>query len=131
MAQREMVYLLPGVVIVFDRVQSTTGTVQTWQLVSPVKPAISGSNATFANAGHKLKVQKIRGGTLSITCMPTVDSDYTGGYRLDETWPGGNNRYLNILSLDGIVSSATAITDATHFGVTVRPHERPHGDGDI
>jgi len=119
MAQREMVYLLPGVVIVFDRVQSTAGTVQTWQLASPVAAAISGSNATITNAGHKLRVQKIRGGTLSVTSMPSVDSDYTGGYRLDETMAGGNNRYLHILSIDGIVSTTTAVTDVTHYGVTV------------
>jgi hypothetical protein len=119
MSQREMVYLLPGVVVVFDRVQSSAGTVQTWQLASPVSPAISGSNATFANAGHKLRVQKIRGGTLSVTSMPAVDSDYTGGYRLDETWPGGNNRYLHILSLDGVVLSTTALADTTHYGVTI------------
>ena len=82
--------------------------------------AISGSNATITNAGHTLKIQKIRGGSLSVTSMPTVDSDYTVGYRLDETLAGGNNRYLHVLSIDGCVSSVTSLSDTTHYGVTVR-----------
>src|SRR5207249_4996064 len=52
--QREIVYLLPDVVIVFDRVQSASGTTQTWQLASPVAASISGSTAAIANAGHTL-----------------------------------------------------------------------------
>jgi hypothetical protein len=116
---REMLYLLPNVVIVFDRVQSTAGTAQTWQLVSPVAPVISGANATFTNAGHTLKIQKIKGGTSSVTAMPSVDSDFSGGYRLDETLAGGNNRYLHVLSIDGSVSSAVAVNDTTHLGVKV------------
>jgi hypothetical protein len=117
--QREMVYLLPDVVIVFDRVQSTSGTSQTWQLASPVAASISGSTATITNAGHALHVQRISGGAMSITSMTSVDSDYSGGYRLDETMAGGDNRYLHVLSIDGSVSSTTSAGDATHPGVTV------------
>jgi hypothetical protein len=117
--QREMVYLLPDVVVVFDRVQSASGTSQTWQLASPVAASISGATATLANAGHTLNVQKISGGTMSVTNMTSVDADFAGGYRLDEAMPGGDNRYLHVLSIDGSVSSTTAAGDATHPGVTV------------
>jgi hypothetical protein len=41
----------------------------------------------------------------------TSDSDFTGGYRLDETAAGGDNCYLHVLSIDGAVSSATAQGD--------------------
>jgi hypothetical protein len=119
--QREMVYLLPNVVIVFDRVQSATGTTQTWQLASPVAASISGSTATIRNAGHTLKIQKIKGGgALSVTSMSSIDADYSGGYRLDESMAGGNNRYLHILSVDGNVLSAASVGDTLHPGVTVQ-----------
>jgi len=117
--QREMVYLLPDVVIVFDRVQSASGTTQTWQLASPVAASISGSTATITNAGHTLRIQKLSGGTLGVTSMPSVDSDFSGGFRLDETMAGGDNRYLHVLSIDGSVSSTASAGDATHPGVTV------------
>ena len=117
--QREMVYLLPDVMIVFDRVQSASGTTQTWQLASPVAASISGSTATITNAGHTLRIQKLSGGTLGVTSMPSVDSDFSGGFRLDETMAGGDNRYLHVLSIDGSVSSTAAAGDATHPGVTV------------
>ncbi|HMG56489.1 MAG TPA: hypothetical protein VK601_23475 [Kofleriaceae bacterium] len=117
--QREMVYLQPDVVVVFDRIQSAGGTSQTWQLVSPVAASISGATATITNAGHALKVQKISGGTMSVTSMTSIDSDYSSGFRLDETMPGGDNRYLHVLSIDGSVSSTATAGDATHPGVTV------------
>jgi hypothetical protein len=111
---REMVYLEPNVVIVYDRVASASGTSQTWQLATPVAPSISGSTATISNAGHTLTVQRLAPSTASsaVTSMPSVSSDYHGGYRLDETASGGNNRYLHVLSIDGAVTSATASGDA-------------------
>jgi hypothetical protein len=117
--QRELVYLLPDVVVVFDRVQSAGGTTQTWQLASPAAASISGATASLTNAGHTLNVQTISGGTMSVTSMPSVDSDYSAGFRLDETMAGGDNRYLHVLSIDGSVSSTASAGDATHPGVTV------------
>jgi len=117
--QREVVYLLPDVVVVFDRVQSPAGTTQTWQLASPSAASISGSVASIAGSGHTLKVQELSGGSMSVTPFTSVSSDYSGGSRLDETMAGGDNRYLHVLSIDGAAPSVTAAGDATHPGVTV------------
>ena len=119
-SQREILYLLPDVVVVFDRVQSASGTTQTWQLATPVAATISGALATISSSGHALKVQKLSGGTMSVTPFTSVSSDYSGGFRLDETMAGGDNRYLHVLSIDGSATSVTAAGDATHPGVTVR-----------
>jgi prepilin-type processing-associated H-X9-DG protein len=37
-----------------------------------------------------------------------ADADLTGGFRTDETMPGGDHRYLNVLFVDGAVTSVTA-----------------------
>ena len=103
--------LQPDVIIVFDRVQSPAGTSQTWQLASPVAASISGATATISTAGHALKVQKISGGTMSVTSMPSIDSDYSGGFRLDESMPGGDNRYLHVLSIDSDTAGANLVLD--------------------
>jgi hypothetical protein len=57
---------------------------------------------------------------MAVTSMRSVNSDFTGGFRLDETMPGGDNRYLHVLSIDGSVSSTTPAGDASRPGVTVR-----------
>ncbi|HEX8107504.1 MAG TPA: hypothetical protein VF516_07230 [Kofleriaceae bacterium] len=117
--QREVVYLQPDVVVVFDRVQSAAGTTQTWQLASPAAASISGNLASIASSGHTLKVQQIAGGSMSVTPFTSVSSDYAGGFRLDETMSGGDNRYLHVLSIDGAASSVTPAGDASNPGVTV------------
>ena len=115
---REMVYLKPDVFVVFDRVQSASGTTQTWQLATPVQPQISGTSATIAGT-HQLHVEKISGGTMSVHNY-AGDADMSGGFRLDETQPGGDQRYLHVLSIDGSVGSTSAAGDATHPGVTIQ-----------
>jgi hypothetical protein len=111
---REMLYLQPNVVIVYDRVASGSGTSQTWQLVTPVQPSISGNTATITNAGHTLSVQRLAPADASATTrsMSSVSGDFHGGYRLDETASGGDKRYLHVLSIDGGATSATAQGDA-------------------
>jgi len=107
--QRELLYLAPDVVVVFDRVQSAADTAQTWQLAVPVAPSISGATATIANAGHTLSVARIApvGAAMSVyNCLS--DPDLKGGYRLDERLPGGDQRYLHVLAMDGAVASASA-----------------------
>jgi hypothetical protein len=43
----------------------------------------------------------------------TADSDFNGGFRLDETSAGGDVRHLHVLSVDNAVASATATGDST------------------
>jgi hypothetical protein len=114
---REFVYLKPDVVVVFDRVQTASGTTQTWQLAAPVQPAVSGNSATIANAGHSLEVTRVApsAGSMS-TYGYAANSDFTGGHRLDLAQPGGDNRYLHVLAVD---NAATSIAAAGPTGVTV------------
>jgi len=118
--QRELVYVQPNVAIVFDRVQSASGTTQTWQLAVPTAPAISGNLATITNAGHTLQLTRIAPSAAAMSTYSfTADADFNGGFRLDQTVAGGDQRYLHVLSVDGAVSSTTAAGSATQPGVTV------------
>jgi hypothetical protein len=121
--QREVIFVQPDVIIVYDRVSSAAGTTQTWQLQAPTAPSISGAQATITNAGHSLAVTKIQGGNLA-SYDQRADSDLTGGYRLDETVAGGDNRFLHVMSVDGAATSTTAngsdgVTVALANGQTV------------
>jgi hypothetical protein len=106
--QRELVYLQPNIVVVYDRVQTTADTTQTWQLAAPVAPSVAGTTATISNAGHTLSVMRIAPSSAAMTVYDfRADPDLKGGFRLDERLPGGDQRYLHVLALDGAVSSAS------------------------
>ncbi len=114
--QREIVYLQPNTVVIYDRVNTAGDTTQTWQLATPVSPSISGTNATIGGA-HTLSVQRLVPATGASSAYRLAStSAYRAGYRLDTTQPGGDRRYLHVLSIDGSVTSAIASGDN---GVTV------------
>jgi hypothetical protein len=113
--QREIVYLKPDTVVVYDRVTSGSGTQQVWQLATPTAPSVSGATATISGA-HALHVERLAptSATSSVFSYTNdASGDYNGGYRLDETAPGGDQRFLNVLSIDGAVRSASASGDST------------------
>ena len=111
--QRELVYLKPNVVIVYDRVASAPGTTQTWQLATPTAATLTGATATVAGT-HSLTIQRLAPASASaaVTNLAATVTDYNGGYRLDETNAGGNVRYLHVLSIDGGAISATVAGDS-------------------
>src|SRR5439155_8794265 len=113
--QREVVYLQPDTIVVYDRVTSAAGTQQVWSLASPKSPAISGATTTFTGT-HALHVKRLApSATASAFSYASQDpsGDYSAGYRLDETVGGGDQRFLHVLSIDGAVASASAANDST------------------
>jgi hypothetical protein len=111
--QREIVYLKPNVIVVYDRVATAAGTTQTWELVSPTAPTMAGAVATIGGT-HSLRVQRLAPAspTATVTNMANL-TGYRGGYRLEAAMAGGDQRYLHVLSIDGSVTSATATGDST------------------
>jgi hypothetical protein len=107
--QRDIVYLAPDVVVVFDRVTSDSATRQTWQLPTPNKPAITGDRATLVNGAHELVVTRIAGGGAMSAFDLKADADFTGGWRLENRSTGGDNRYLHVLSIDGAAQETKAV----------------------
>jgi hypothetical protein len=111
--QREVVFLQPDVVIVYDRVRSAAGTTQVWQLPTPVRPTLAGASTTIAST-HTLRVQRLAPASATSSVYDyTADSDFSGGFRLDETSAGGDVRHLHVLSIDNALASATAVNDST------------------
>ncbi len=111
--QRELVFLPPNVVVVYDRVATAAGTQQTWQLATPASPSISGASASITGSGHTMTVQRLAPAASSSVHAMTAESDYNGGYRLDETIAGGDQRYLHVLSIDGAATGVTSANDST------------------
>lgn len=108
---RQIVFLKPDIVVIHDRVRYPAGTsTKTFQLPTPFPPTISGRSASWNNGAHTLHVHAIApaAATLSITSMPSLDPDFTSGYRFDSSLTGGGEtRFVNVLAIDNAVSSVT------------------------
>jgi len=122
--QREIVYLEPSTVIVYDRLVTRTGTNSyvVFQLVTPVAPPMAnGTSHPFTTDQHTLTLEDVvmpPSATSSIFDFKQSDSsEFNGGFRLDQkTTTGGNNRFLHVLTIDG---AATGITSSGSDGVTM------------
>ncbi|HEX3759378.1 MAG TPA: hypothetical protein VHW23_11760 [Kofleriaceae bacterium] len=129
MVQREMVYIQPDTVVVYDRLSTKVGGQVVFQLVSPVSPpTATGTTHTFTTivnppkttVAHTLTLEDVitpPGTTPSIVDMSKEDSDFMGGFRLEETAAAAtNNRFLHVLTIDGAASN---IASSGSDGVTM------------
>jgi len=118
--ERELVFIEPDTLVVFDRVTTASGTQQIWQLNAPVAPAISGARAQVASGGHTLAIDRLApaAATSSVFSWAT-DSDFSDGYRLDETVAAGAQQYLHVLSVDGAVTSTARADASGRIGATI------------
>ena len=122
--QREMIYLQPDTVVTFDRVSSTGS--QVWSLAFPKMPTIAGKITTETASGHTLTVNRVTESAATSTIYSyQSDSDFNGGYRLDETVPGGDHAWLHVTYIDGGVTNVTA-TDATSADITLAGGKMVH-----
>jgi hypothetical protein len=119
--QRELVYLQPDTVVVYDRLATKVGGKVVFQLVSPVSPpSATGTTHTFTTTanppktlvGHTLTLEDVitpPNTAPAIVDMSKADSDFMGGFRLEETADSGNNiRFLHVLTIDGAAASITS-----------------------
>jgi hypothetical protein len=123
-SKREIVFLKPDIVVVFDRVQYTPGTsVKTFQLPTPYLPTISGRTASFSNGTSSLRLHAVApaGAALSSIPMSTVDADFEGGYRIDVAVTGsGETKFMNVLSIDNAAATVTGSpTDSGEVGIAL------------
>ena len=116
---REIIFIRPGVTVVFDYTVTTAGITKTWQLNSPYRPSVSGSQATVAGPQADMTVRTLlpANATASIhdwsgdsrfQASYTDSSDtLTTGYRMDVSSSNQAETFLNVIDTEGLVESAT------------------------
>jgi hypothetical protein len=118
--QREIVFVEPDVVVVYDRAASASGTQQVWQLVSPAAFTVNGATASMSASGHQMSVQRVlpaAGATATARSLP--GGEEPGGFRLDDTVAGGTVRHLHVISLDGAATASTSSPMGSDDGVSI------------
>jgi hypothetical protein len=82
---------------------------QTWQLATPAQPTTSGTRTTIQGKQHTLSIERVAPASATASVHDyTTDSDFNGGFRLDEAVAAGDQRYLHVLWIDGAVGSVSA-----------------------
>ncbi len=114
--QRELVFIEPDVVVVYDRADSAAQ--QVWQLVSPDMFVLGGSGAGTVGGSHSLAVQRILPASATARGV-ALDGDFSGGFRYEETSAAGSVRHLHVVSVDTPVASATASPSGNDDGVAI------------
>ncbi len=113
--QREVVYIAPSCLVVYDRLTLGSGASAVFQLAMPNTPTLTASGATASASSHTLNVQKVAGDDVVASVHSYTDdgSDFMGGFRFDETVAGGAERHLlHVIWLDGAVGTAVAAGDS-------------------
>jgi hypothetical protein len=122
--QREVIYLAPDTVVIFDRTSSTGS--QVWSLAFPKLPTIAGAITTETASGHTLTVNRLtEAAATSAIHNYSTDNDFSTGFRLDETVPGGDHAWLHVAYVDAAVTAVTA-TDATSADITLAGGKQVH-----
>lgn len=120
--EREMVFIKPDVLVVFDRVDTSAASERIWQLNTPIQPTLAAATATLAGDQATLIVRRIAPVDAESSVFDwTADEDMNGGYRIDTTYasPDGSSQFLHVLSTDDAVLSATASDAGSQLGVEV------------
>ncbi len=116
--QRELVYIEPDTVVVYDRADSASGAQQIWQLLSPASFTVNGATASVTASGHTLTAQRILPASAAGTSR-ALTGDFSGGFRYEEASAGGSVRHLHVISIDGAVTSATSSPGSGQDGVSL------------
>lgn len=120
--EREMVFIRPDVLVVFDRVDTSGASERVWQLNTPIQPTLNDPTATITGAEATLVVRRIAPDDASSSVFDwTADDDMYGGFRIDTEHadPGGSSRFLHVLSTDGAVMNAVASHAGSQLGVAI------------
>ena len=118
--EREVVFVEPDCVVVFDRVATGAGTTQIWQLSAPTAPQVAGATATIDGAAFDLRVERIAPATATTSVHAwSGDGEFARGHRLDTTVAGGDNQLLHVLSIGTTVTAATRSDADGRIGVAI------------
>ncbi|MCA9626703.1 MAG: heparinase II/III family protein [Myxococcales bacterium] len=113
---RELVYLKPDVVVLFDRVDTASASRFVWQANAPT--AFSGQLSGFS-AGP-LRVLSVHPSNVSpdVVSWPNADSDISSGYRLDlSSGPGNTARFLTVVARGDVIATSGPRSAGGSLGV--------------
>jgi hypothetical protein len=120
--ERQIVFLRPDTLVVFDRLQSSGSLTRTWQMTTLRAPQVAAGSATLPGGDTDLTLRVVEpsGATLGVVSWPAEDSDFSSGSRLQVADAAGTESFfLVVIDLDGAVASVTAANGSGTRGATI------------
>jgi hypothetical protein len=120
-AERQLIFLRPDTVVVFDRVRSSgSGVTKTWQMSTLRTPQVGTGTATLPGGATDLSLHVVEPAarTPGVVSWPSEDSDFSSGSRLEVDVTAGDDAFfLVVIDLDGAIASVSGAGGATTRGV--------------
>lgn len=121
-AQRELLLIKPGCLVVFDRASANSAAVsRVFGLNMGTAPAIVGSKLTLSTGGHSAECWRLApvGLPWTTTAYPVGDFP-SGGVRAQATHNTGTaSRFLHVIGIDADVSAVSVSDTASATGVAI------------
>jgi hypothetical protein len=92
---REIVYLKPNQLVVYDRVEPNPGESYQWNLHFPVRPSVTAGRYTAESGGAGIALVKLLGGSATIVSDRDIGS---GAYRVEVAGPP-DGRFLHAIEV--------------------------------
>lgn len=118
--QREIVWLKPNVILVFDRVQWAGDAVQQWN--SPINPTIASNVATLTGTSSKVELRLLAPASTNWTesTLTSIDPDITAGFHLEaSTAAAAGAVFLTVIVVDDAASNVVRSDDGGWIGATL------------
>ena len=110
---RELVYLKPDVLVVYDRVDpKPSGEGYSWRLHFPVQPSASGGRYTATYQGGGITLIPLQGGAASVHADNDLTVEASGAWRVEEAAPA-DGRFLNVVAVASGAAPAPATSVVT------------------
>jgi hypothetical protein len=134
---RELIYIKPGVTVVFDHVVTAASISKTWQLNSPYRPSVSANQATFVAPSAVMRVTTLlpAGNTASVhdwASNSLVQASYrdsagttTVGHRLDISSNNASETFLNVIDTGSAVESSSVSVQNQETVLSLKLQGRP------
>ncbi|MFO0670821.1 MAG: heparinase II/III family protein [Polyangiaceae bacterium] len=122
--EREVVFIKPNVIVVFDRVAGAAGQGaldKRWQINTPANVSVSGTRATIQGPSASLAIFPVTPAAApSVVSIGSVSGDVNAGSQIAYTQSSsGTDYFLMVLSLDGTVTAVSESNAAGQRGAEI------------
>jgi hypothetical protein len=118
--EREIVFLKPNTLVIFDRLALDAPLQAIWTLNSPAAPILEGNRFTLKGSTSTLQATIVEPPTprLEAVAWKETDPDMRDGYRIDVA-ATGQSGFLVVLSLDGAVRAIDKLSRPGQKGLSL------------
>ena len=119
---RELVYLVPDTLVVYDRVSPKAGSDYRWRLHTPSKATFGSGRYSSTHSGGGISLVQLAGGAATLQADTDLQDGSSSAWRIEEAAPS-SGRFLNVIQVGSngapALQAAALTSDATIQGAVV------------